>query len=374
MIPSLLETDINIENDMKKLQKKENKSLGNNREDTKEEILNTHNYIEENNKFVMKENDLINKIDFSTNKDSKNSVSVNQSKKDEKAGFHPQDLIERNEIKYNIINDNDDPIETLKKEIKALKEKIQINETEINNLKEGNSKLSKRVEKLEINQLLLYHQIYMYQTLGDMFESIYYYYFKYLDLKQFCLNNFEKLREIIKYLEETDDIKSKEMTRNKKDEKIPQISNDFKMKLANYFKLHFFLSKVSNKIVQRNFSEEQKCLLKTQKDKDLLPLIPDFDFEQSFDTLEYYIENSINNNQIKAAMEIVYDEKYIKDDKLGPVKDSDNKVVKKGQNGIQILMDKKDIEEVKNYFKNIKIDNKSFVKLCNDKLWDQEDL
>ena len=371
---SLLETDINIENDMKKLQKKENKSLGNNREDTKEEILNTHNYIEENNKFVMKENDLINKIDFSTNKDSKNSVSVNQSKKDEKAGFHPQDLIERNEIKYNIINDNDDPIETLKKEIKALKEKIQINETEINNLKEGNSKLSKRVEKLEINQLLLYHQIYMYQTLGDMFESIYYYYFKYLDLKQFCLNNFEKLREIIKYLEETDEIKSKEMTRNKKDEKIPQISNDFKMKLSNYFKLHFFLSKVSNKIAQRNFSEEQKCLLKTQKDKDLLPLIPDFDFEQSFDTLEYYIENSINNNQIKAAMEIVYDEKYIKDDKLGPVKDSDNKVIKKGQNGIQILVDKKDIEEVKNYFKNIKIDNKSFVKLCNDKLWDQEDL
>ena len=114
--------------------------------------------------------------------------------------------------------------------------------------------------------------------------------------------------------------------------------------------------------------------MKTQKDKDLLPLIPDFDFEQSFDTLEYYIENSINNNQIKAAMEIVYDEKYIKDDKLGPVKDSDNKVIKKGQNGIQILVDKKDIEEVKNYFKNIKIDNKSFVKLCNDKLWDQEDL
>ena len=63
------------------------------------------------------------------------------------------------------------------------------------------------MQKIEINQLMLYHQISVYQTSRDIFKSIKFYYYLYLNLKQVNTNKFEKLKAIIKYLEEKDIIK-----------------------------------------------------------------------------------------------------------------------------------------------------------------------
>ena len=293
--------------------------------------------------------------------DSSNQLGNMNSNKKEKDNLDLSGNIQSSKVKKS--EEDDNPIEALKKEMKELKE-------EVTGLKTGNELLNKRIQKLETNQLLLYHQISMYQTSRDIYKSIYYYFFDYLELKKICPNNFEKLKAVIDFIIETDENKLKTMQYDK----APIIPADLRQKLAKYFRLHFFLNKVSNKIVHRNFTEEQKRLLEEQNNDDILPLIPGFDFEQCFKTLEYYIENNIKNKQLKTVVEMVYNEKYINDKKLGPIKDDNGDVIKKGENGITFLMEKKDIEEIKNYFKSINIREDSFVDLCNNKLWDQEDL
>ena len=72
-------------------------------------------------------------------------------------------------------------------------------------------------------------------------------------------------------------------------------------------------------------------------------------------------------------MEIIYKEKYINDEKLGSIKDENGDVIKTNENGIQINFRKEDLEEIKSYFKGIDIKDKSFVKLCNDRVWDKEE-
>ena len=368
------------------------------------EIPSNQNKIEENNKAplvqlgdknetinIKNHQDLPNIIMTAKNKEYNDDVSSISNKIEENKEASAMQGIEKDEIK--IINSNlnssisvqttnnnekkedDNPIESLKKEMKELKEKmgkkIDNLEKEVNELKTGNGELNKRVKKLEINQLLLYHQISMYQTSRDMYKSIYTYYFKYLDLKRICPNSFEKLKAVIDYLNEKDTNKLKE----KQYDDTKTVPENLKIKLSNYFKLHFFLNKVSNKIVHRNFSEEKKRIFKEQNNNDdnLLPLIPDFDFDQCFETLKYYVENSAHNKQLKKAMEIVYDEKYIKDEKLGPIRDDNGDVIKRDENGIHIEYKKEDLEEVRSHLKSINIENESFDKLCNDKLWDKEE-
>ena len=159
--------------------------------------------------------------------------------------------------------------------------KIFQNEIEILNFKSQHEKditnLNQRILKLEVNQLMLYHQISLYQSSKDMYNSICFYYYDYLNLKQVRPNCFDKIKAIIVYLEETEEEKIKQMIENG-DVSIPE---DKKKKLVNYFRFHNFVSFVIN-IIHRNFQETQKKILEEQKNDDLLPLLPNFDFEQVF--------------------------------------------------------------------------------------------
>jgi hypothetical protein len=252
------------------------------------------------------------------------------------------------------------------KEINELREKM---EKELNQIKEGNGALNKRIQKLEINQLLLYHQISMFQTSRDIYKSIFYYYFEYLGLNRICKTNFDKLKAIMDYIVEKDENKMKSMQYLNS----PILQQDLKQKLGKYFKLHFFVNKVINKIVHRNFEDEKKRIIEEQKDNELLPLIPSFDFDQCFNSLIYCIENTSKNKQMQTVMSIVYEQKYINDEDLESIRDDKEEVIKKDENGISFLINKNEIEYIRNYFKSIKIGDETFAKKCNDKTWDQEE-
>ena len=367
----------------------EKNDSGNNIANTKEEISDNQNKInEENNAPLIKINDKNENIkDENTpiSKDEKPKGKISDASNvlkemEENSEFSKKQKEENNEInKINTNSNSSNNVQLIKNwkkrkkmisQNKALRKIIYKMNGKIEGLEKKVDGLNKRVGKLEINQLLLYHQISMYQTSRDIYKSISTYFFEYLELKKLCINPFEKLKAVLDYTKEKDVNKLKTMQYNAT--KI--IPDEIKTKLLNYFKLHFFLNKVSNKIVHRNFSEEEKRILKEQNNDDnLMPLIPDFDFDQCFDTLEYFIENNAKNNQIKKAMEIVYDEKYIKDQNLGPIKDIEGEVISRDENGIHILYNKEDLKDIRTYFNGLTIGDKSFVKLCNDKLWDREE-
>ena len=87
-------------------------------------------------------------------------------------------------------------------------------ESEISALKTKNENLSERVKKLEVNQSMFYHQISLYQNSRDIYKSISYYFYDFLNLKQVQTTNFGKTKAIIQYLENTDKEKEKEMINN----------------------------------------------------------------------------------------------------------------------------------------------------------------
>ena len=227
-------------------------------------------------------------------------------------------------------------------------------------LKEKTEELNKKIDRLEKNQLLMYHQMQMYQSSRDIEKSINYFYYDYLyhDSTKVASNEFGKLQNIIKYL-------------NNKD--YSKLNETQKIKLRKYFRFHFFANRVSNKILHRNFKDDSKKILEEKrKNNDLIGLIPGFDFDECFDSLAYFIEN-VKNPQLNKAMEIVYKEDYIKDMGLNEIRDCGEEVIRKNENGIEILLSKNDIEEIRNYFKTVtlKDNSTSFVDLCNNKIWDR---
>lgn len=107
------------------------------------------------------------------------------------------------------ISKNREEIKKNRKEISKNKEEISKNEREISALQTENETLSDRVQKLEVNQLMLYHQISLYQNSRDMYKSISYYFYEYLNLKQVQTTKFGKTKAIIEYLENKDEEKVK---------------------------------------------------------------------------------------------------------------------------------------------------------------------
>ena len=134
-------------------------------------------------------------------------------------------------------------------------------ESEISALKTKNENLSERVKKLEVNQSMFYHQISLYQNSRDIYKSISYYFYDFLNLKQVQTTNFGKTKAIIQYLENTDKEKEKEMINNGS----KSIDENMKKKISNYFRFHYFVNLTTNKIIHRNFTESQKKNIRRAK-------------------------------------------------------------------------------------------------------------
>lgn len=247
---------------------------------------------------------------------------------------------------------------TLKKELTETKEKTEKLQKE---LAEAKKTLNQKIDKLEDNQLLMYHQMQIYISSRDIGKSINFFFYDYLfhDSKTVVTNEFEKLQYIMKYLNNDD---------------YSLLNQTQKTKLRKYFRFHFFANRVLNKILHRNFKDDSKKILEEKrKNSDLIGLIPGFDYEECFDSLAYFIENNVKNSQLNTAMRMVYQNDYINDQGLKEIKDNEGEVIHETENGIEILMNKNDIEDIRNYFKTVSLKETttSFVESCNNKNWDK---
>ena len=260
-------------------------------------------------------------------------------------------------VKKDTENKDSGQIQELYKIIDKLTQEVRSNHKE----------LTERINRLEKNQLLLYNQISLYQSSRDIFKSIYYYYFKYLDFAEAHLTKFDKLKKIISFLQETYENKSNSNTEN-------VLTKEKKITLIKYFKFHFFISRLCNKIIHRNFSESQKKIIEEKKIEDLLPLIPNLDFIQCFDSLKFFIENGTKNQQMKEALKFVYENHYKNDSKLEEIKDEKGDAFVVDENGdFNFVISGKDIDDAKKYFQSLIVLKEPFIDMCNKKLWDLEE-
>ena len=327
------------------------------------DINNKENKINNNDEKI--NTDEIGKIDnLKIDSEITKEESSDKSQKEESDMTNAQNnnIIISNEIAPKVKKDTENKdsgqIQELYKIIDKLTQEVRSNHKE----------LTERINRLEENQLLLYNQISLYQSSRDIFKSIYYYYFKYLYFAEAHLTMFDKLKKIISFLSETDENKSNSNTEK-------DLTKEKKMTLIKYFKFHFFISRLCNKIIHRNFNESQKKIIEEKKMEDLLPLIPNIDFIQCFDSLKFFIENGTKNEQMKEALKFVYENHYKNDSELEEIKDERGDAFVVDDNGdFNFVICKKDVEDALEYFKSLILFNKSFIDMCNKKLWGKEEL
>lgn len=129
-----------------------------------------------------------------------------------------------------------------------------------------------------------------------------------------------------------------------------------RINLLKFFKFHFFLNKVLNKLLHRNITEQCQSLLEQQKEMDIYPLFPGFNFSQCFESLEYFVNKSSKNSQVQTIMKYVYDNLYQNEKGLENIYDNSKAVICPRGDIIEISLSKNDIENTKNYFENLKLD------------------
>ena len=338
------------------------------------------NYINEKNNNILKDEDKnmdkkigINDKDFDFNSkyDNNNIKDIDSKKVEVNFGESKKDKDNKSEEKQIDKISYENLVEivfSMRKELKETKDDLSETNTKLTNkiieldntkteLSNTKTELTAKIDKLLVNQKLMYHQISMIQS-RDISKSIYHFFADYLGVKYEKANKEEKpfydLIKVIDFLNKNDNT---------------MYSNVQKLKLKKFLKTLFFINKVHNKILHNNLSSDEIDTLNKMKyeDGELLPLIPILGYDQLFETLGFYIENNTKINQIQVAMKYIYNKHYKDDAELYSVKDETGEAIRLEGDKIKLILTKEEINDVKNIFSQIK----DFKTLCSIKTWDK---
>ena len=222
--------------------------------------------------------------------------------------------------------------------------KIENLELEVNNLKDENKEIIN-------NQIALWNSFQFISNGRDIWKSIVFYFYQYLGLKDNGSNTYTKLSSILKAL------KDKEL----KEKTI--INNVDVNKLSQFFYLEFFLNKLLNKIVHRNIKYSSPESNRKAK------LIPTYSFEEAFKNIKLFINTTIKDNEIQVLIKDTIDD-YIKDSEIENIlKYDETNLFLKNNNEYHALLTESDINNLEQFFKDIKVGNKTFCELCETKKW-----
>ena len=222
--------------------------------------------------------------------------------------------------------------------------KIENLELEVNNLKDENKEIIN-------NQIALWNSFQFISNGRDIWKSIVFYFYQYLGLKDNGSNTYTKLSSILKAL------KDKEL----KEKTI--INNIDVNKLSQFFYLEFFLNKLLNKIVHRNIKYSSPESNRKAK------LIPTYSFEEAFKNIKLFINSTIKDNEIQVLIKDTIDD-YIKDSEIENIlKYDETNLFLKNNNEYHALLTESDINNLEQFFKDIKVGNKTFCELCETKKW-----
>ena len=150
-----------------------------------------------------------------------------------------------------------------------------------------------------------------------------------------------------------------------------KLNNLNKETLLHFLELLLFNKNFLNRVLHRKFAivdiENEK------NDESNLRLKPEYSFNSFFENLEFFVENTITENDIQKLIAQAYEE-YMADKKLPEgLKYEEGKILKKEEEKYIPVMTKNDIELVFNFLKEIEIGHEKFGKLCESKTWEKDE-
>ena len=326
-----------------------------------------------------KEKAEIQKLNLSSNSSENNDIAAkkykeeqekNDIKKDEGKKSKKEEIMDMNKIiekidilKEQVSNLNNDRIKkdnlinSLVLKITDLNGKIIDLENDKNGLNGKITDLNGKITDLENqckelmdNQIVFWGYLNLITNGRDIEKSIVHYLYIYLKFKPKEEEpNYLHLSKIIEAL-------------NKDNYDKDKITIE-KDKLVKFLYLDFFLSRLFNKIVHRGIKFNSK------EANNKLKLIPKYTFKEKFDNLIFFINRTIKENEIQEAIKQTIND-YKSDERImNYVKYDEQNLFVKNNSSFETILKEKDIIEIQEFLAKIKIENNSFVKLCEEKSW-----
>jgi hypothetical protein len=231
-------------------------------------------------------------------------------------------------------------IKSLKGKVESLKGAEELQKTEIESLKQ-------ELKGVKEDQRLLWCHFCLAANSRDIFKSIIYYLYTYLNLGG-DLDNYRKLISIIKFLKEKNNNLS--------------INNET---LLKFLKLDNFLLRMFNLLLHRKFS------FNNLRDLDKIKFIPKNTFDDCFSNLINFIKSIVPKDEIQIAIDETIKD-FINDKNIDDFLMYEDGVIFTKINSKYIAsITEKEIKSVQKFFKNITIDGKDFSHLCENKNWNE---
>ena len=341
-------------------------------EPKKDETIITNNenkilYDKKNDGLILEE--INNKLDYANN-DNKINLNKMEAKpdnedKNKKLNLKKLETLQKSIISDQTISDNiKDAFNLLLDFQTKQEEKNKQLEDTIKSMKIEKIEQDKKIENLEIqNNILMDNQKKMWNYLNllangrDMIKSIIFYLYEYFGLNRQGVEKetFVQLTEIYAKL--------------KANEFDSKLNNFNKETLLHFLELLLFNKNFLNKVLHRQFAIVD---IKNEKnDESNLKLRAEYSFNSFFENLEFFVENTIKENDIQKLIDQAYKE-YMANEKLPEgLKYAEGKIFKKEDEKFIPVMTKDDIKLVFNFLNEIEINNEKFGKLCESKKWEK---
>lgn len=352
-----------------KTKKKKNKKKKNDKKNT-EDVKKENIIKNEDDEKEINDNSKVNseKINENGNNEStnENGNSINDINIDVGEDSNSNDIQLTMPKEQNVqINEKNDAIDNLINQLESNQSTFSKNEELLFNilkqvrkeLTEVRKEFKERVSRLEKHQLLLTHQVALYQNSRDMSKTIFLYLYKYFELKgDEAL--FDKTKKVFEYLNKKGD--TNKLTEHKKSV------------LNKFLKTLYFINLYHNNILHRQLKTSTIDLIKNiqKNDKDSA-IFPDFDYSQFISSIKYFIENLTSNNVIQEVLKDTY-EKYSCDHDLGPIFDEEQIAVTLENQAISFKIEKNELEEAIDIMDKIKIKDDTLENLCNLNSWGKD--
>ena len=209
--------------------------------------------------------------------------------------------------------------------------------------------LQKKINKLEKNQLFLFHEVSILHNCRDISKSIFFYYYQYITKEIKEEDPFNRLKIILNSLKNKNDEMSK--------------------KMAKFLRLIFFINRYCNKVLHRKIENETKKYIEKEVKKAEMPFMPAFSFDQCLESLSIFLNGIYEKKEIQIILKEVYLE-YCRDKGLEIIFDSDKEVISLEDEKISFSFNGNDVLDIKKHLKSISLGRLKFDELCNEKNWD----
>lgn len=191
------------------------------------------------------------------------------------------------------------------------------------------------------------------QTSRDMAKNIIYFYSEFVGIDK-KLDWIGRKDELMAFLNEKD---------------IGDIAGQNKVqkdKMRKFIKFILFMKFYNDMILHRKLKSITEKFLKSNN----MPLFPGFDFNQCFESLKFFLENSSQKIEIQNVLKDVL--KTFNETVVGKHRNENIDEIISVNGGIKFLINKTDIEEMQKHLISIKLDGMfDFVDSCNNNNWSQ---